>query len=173
MFNELMLDAERWTLFRALGGGTAAILTYVLREQKEVSTTTCVTFAPDFRYFFRGKSSRVYYLYRLQHQLGQTILGLRFRTVHRSASALGSRLPSIASAKAKVVGAGEILCPVTSGTQIFDPLSLKLIVLICSYTGFCVTYLTVFISGYVDAVADKENQMQVVLKKNFGKEVMI
>ncbi|CAH1427487.1 unnamed protein product [Lactuca virosa] len=31
----------------SLGGGTAALLTYVLREQKELSTTTCVTFAPD------------------------------------------------------------------------------------------------------------------------------
>lgn len=30
----------------SLGGGTAALLTYVLREQKELSTTTCVTFAP-------------------------------------------------------------------------------------------------------------------------------
>lgn len=29
-----------------MGGGTAAILTYVLREQKELSMTTCVTFAP-------------------------------------------------------------------------------------------------------------------------------
>ncbi|KAL7601790.1 hypothetical protein Lser_V15G24640 [Lactuca serriola] len=31
----------------SLGGGTAAILTYVLREHKELSTTTCVTFAPE------------------------------------------------------------------------------------------------------------------------------
>ena len=30
----------------SLGGGTAALLTYILREQKELSTTTCVTFAP-------------------------------------------------------------------------------------------------------------------------------
>ncbi|MFQ6643799.1 hypothetical protein Gotur_017516 [Gossypium turneri] len=30
----------------SLGGGTGALLTYVLREQKELSTTTCVTFAP-------------------------------------------------------------------------------------------------------------------------------
>ncbi|KAA8539096.1 hypothetical protein F0562_025788 [Nyssa sinensis] len=29
----------------SLGGGTAALLTYVLREQKELSTATCVTFA--------------------------------------------------------------------------------------------------------------------------------
>ncbi|PPE02800.1 hypothetical protein GOBAR_DD00169 [Gossypium barbadense] len=38
-------------------------------------------------------------------------------TVYRSASALGSRLPSIASAKAKVAGAGAILRPVSNGTQ--------------------------------------------------------
>ncbi|KAB1218339.1 Sn1-specific diacylglycerol lipase alpha [Morella rubra] len=30
----------------SLGGGTAALLTYILREKKEFSTTTCVAFAP-------------------------------------------------------------------------------------------------------------------------------
>lgn len=30
----------------SLGGGTAALLTYVLRERKEMSTTNCVAFAP-------------------------------------------------------------------------------------------------------------------------------
>ncbi|RYR39806.1 hypothetical protein Ahy_A09g045404 isoform A [Arachis hypogaea] len=30
----------------SLGGGTAALLTYILREQKTLSTTTCVAFAP-------------------------------------------------------------------------------------------------------------------------------
>lgn len=39
-------------------------------------------------------------------------------TVYRSASALGSRLPSIATARAKVAGAGAILRPVSSGTQV-------------------------------------------------------
>ncbi|GKG01773.1 hypothetical protein Tco_0306478, partial [Tanacetum coccineum] len=48
------------------------------------------------------------------------------RTIYRSASALGSRLPSIASAKAKVAGAGEILRPVSSGTQLFDPLEIEI-----------------------------------------------
>ena len=38
--------------------------------------------------------------------------------VYRSATALGSRLPSISSAKARVAGAGAILWPVTSGTQV-------------------------------------------------------
>lgn len=30
----------------SLGGGTAALLTFILREQKELSTATCVAFAP-------------------------------------------------------------------------------------------------------------------------------
>lgn len=30
----------------SMGGGTAALLTYILREQKEFSSTSCVTFAP-------------------------------------------------------------------------------------------------------------------------------
>ncbi|XP_035823431.1 diacylglycerol lipase-beta-like [Zea mays] len=30
----------------SLGGGTAALLTYVLREQKEFASTTCLAFAP-------------------------------------------------------------------------------------------------------------------------------
>jgi len=30
----------------SLGGGTASLLTYILREQKELSSSTCVTFAP-------------------------------------------------------------------------------------------------------------------------------
>ncbi|KAF7837783.1 Sn1-specific diacylglycerol lipase alpha [Senna tora] len=30
----------------SLGGGTAALLTYILREQKELSSSICVTFAP-------------------------------------------------------------------------------------------------------------------------------
>lgn len=29
-----------------MGGGTAALLTYILREHKEFSSTTCVAFAP-------------------------------------------------------------------------------------------------------------------------------
>lgn len=41
-------------------------------------------------------------------------------TVYRSASALGSRLPSIASARAKVAGAGAILRPVSNGTQVIS-----------------------------------------------------
>lgn len=30
----------------SLGGGTAALLTYILRERKELSSATCVAFAP-------------------------------------------------------------------------------------------------------------------------------
>ena len=30
----------------SLGGGTAALLTYILREKKEFASSTCFTFAP-------------------------------------------------------------------------------------------------------------------------------
>ena len=51
----------------------------------------------------------------LKNQIEQTRI---FSTVYRSATALGSRLPSIATAKAKVAGAGAILRPVSNGTQV-------------------------------------------------------
>lgn len=51
----------------------------------------------------------------LRNQIERTRI---LSTVYRSASALGSRLPSIATARAKVAGAGAILRPVSSGTQV-------------------------------------------------------
>ncbi|XP_068660042.1 uncharacterized protein [Aristolochia californica] len=130
----------------SLGGGTAAILTYMLREQPEFSNATCVTFAPaacmtwelaesgvsfitsvingaDLVPTFsaasvddlRAEVTASAWLNDLRNQIEQTRI---LSTVYRSASALGSRLPSIASAKAKVAGAGAILRPVSSGTQV-------------------------------------------------------
>ncbi|OMO70667.1 Lipase, class 3 [Corchorus capsularis] len=130
----------------SLGGGTGALLTYVLREQKELSTTTCVTFAPaacmtwelaesgtgfitsvingaDLVPTFsaasvddlRAEVTASAWLNDLRNQIERTRI---LSTVYRSASALGSRLPSIASAKAKVAGAGAILRPVSNGTQV-------------------------------------------------------
>ncbi|MED6193794.1 hypothetical protein PIB30_022709 [Stylosanthes scabra] len=51
----------------------------------------------------------------LRTQIQQTRI---LSTVYRSASALGSHLPSIAAARAKVAGAGSILQPVSNGTQV-------------------------------------------------------
>ncbi|XP_044496335.1 uncharacterized protein LOC123218778 isoform X2 [Mangifera indica] len=130
----------------SLGGGTAALLTYVLRERKELSTTTCVAFAPaacmtwelaesgnDFITSvingadlvptfsaasvddLRAEVTASAWLNDLRNQIEHTRI---LSTVYRSASALGSRLPSIASAKAKVAGAGAILRPVSNGTQV-------------------------------------------------------
>ncbi|KAK9101558.1 hypothetical protein Scep_024988 [Stephania cephalantha] len=130
----------------SLGGGTAALLTYALREQQEFSTATCVTFAPaacmtwelaesgqDFITSvingadlvptfsaasvddLRAEVTSSAWLNDLRDQIEQTRI---LSTVYRSASALGSRLPSVASARAKVAGAGAILRPVTSGTQV-------------------------------------------------------
>lgn len=55
----------------------------------------------------------------LRNQIEQTRI---LSTVYRSASALGSRLPSIASAKARVVGAGAYLRPVSKSTQVYRTL---------------------------------------------------
>ncbi|XP_018835048.1 uncharacterized protein LOC109001971 isoform X1 [Juglans regia] len=130
----------------SLGGGTAALLTYILREQKEFSKTTCVTFAPaacmtwelaesgnDFITSvingadlvptfsaasvddLRAEVTASAWLNDLRNQIERTRI---LSTVYRSASALGSRLPSIASARAKVAGAGAILRPVSNSTQV-------------------------------------------------------
>ncbi|KAG9458033.1 hypothetical protein H6P81_002541 [Aristolochia fimbriata] len=130
----------------SLGGGTAAILTYVLREHPEFSNATCVTFAPaacmtwelaesgvsfitsvingaDLVPTFsaasvddlRSEVTASAWLNDLRNQIEQTRI---LSTVYRSASALGSRLPSMASARAKVAGAGALLRPVSNGTQV-------------------------------------------------------
>ncbi|XP_028751506.1 uncharacterized protein LOC114711297 [Neltuma alba] len=130
----------------SLGGGTAALLTYILREQKEFSSSTCVTFAPaacmtwelaeSGKHFIttiingsdlvptfstssvddlRSEVTASSWSNDLRDQVEHTKV---LNVVYRSATALGSRLPSISSAKAKVAGAGAILRPVTSGTQV-------------------------------------------------------
>ncbi|KAF8401416.1 hypothetical protein HHK36_012355 [Tetracentron sinense] len=171
----------------SLGGGTAALLTYILRECKELSSSTCVTFAPGkntcksvelcsnhscvFASFggnlgcwiprellrncpFRSSACMTWDLAESGKHFITTIINgsdlvptfstasiddlrsevtssswlndLRdqvehtriLSVVYRSASALGSRLPSIASARARVVGAGALLQPVSSSTQV-------------------------------------------------------
>ncbi|CAL0307882.1 unnamed protein product [Lupinus luteus] len=139
-------DYEVKIVGHSLGGGTAALLTYILREQKELSMTTCVAFAPaacmtwelaesgnsfitsvingaDLVPTFsaasvddlRSEVTASAWINDLRSQIEQTRI---LSTVYRSASALGSRLPSIATARAKVVGAGAILQPVSNGTQV-------------------------------------------------------
>ncbi|KAJ6323402.1 hypothetical protein OIU76_010833 [Salix suchowensis] len=130
----------------SLGGGTAALLTYILREQKELSSSTCVTFAPaacmtwdlaeSGKHFIttvingsdlvptfsaasvddlRTEVTASSWLNDLRDQVEHTRV---LNVVYRSATALGSRLPSIASAKARVAGAGALLRPVSSSTQV-------------------------------------------------------
>ena len=53
------------------------------------------------------------------NDLRDQIQNTRFlNVVYRSASALGSHLPSISSAKARVAGAGALLRPVSTSTQV-------------------------------------------------------
>ncbi|KAM5568886.1 hypothetical protein ABKV19_016418 [Rosa sericea] len=130
----------------SLGGGTAALLTYILREQRELSSSTCITFAPaacitmelaeSGKHFIttiingsdlvptfsaasvddlRSEVTASSWLNDLRDQVEHTRV---LNVVYRSATALGSRLPSIASAKARVAGAGALLRPVSSSTQV-------------------------------------------------------
>ncbi|KAL5713185.1 hypothetical protein ACHQM5_015287 [Ranunculus cassubicifolius] len=130
----------------SLGGGTAALLAYILRERKEFSSTTCVTFAPaacmtwdlaeSGKHFIttiingsdlvptfstasiddlRSEVTASSWLSDLRDQVEHTRI---LNVVYRSASALGSRLPTIASAKARVAGAGALIRPVSSSTQV-------------------------------------------------------
>ncbi|KAK1318511.1 hypothetical protein QJS10_CPB04g00902 [Acorus calamus] len=130
----------------SLGGGTAALLTYILRERKEFSSSTCVTFAPaacltwdlaesgnqfittiingsDLVPTFstasiddlRSEVMASSWLNDLRDQVEHTRV---LNVIYRSASALGSRLPTISSARARVAGAGALLHPVSSSTQV-------------------------------------------------------
>ncbi|KAF3340602.1 Sn1-specific diacylglycerol lipase alpha [Carex littledalei] len=129
----------------SLGGGTAALLTYILREHEEFFSSTCVAFAPaacmtwdlaesgkqfitaivngadivptfstasidDLRCEVTASS----WINDLRDQVQQTPL---LNVVYRSASALGSRLPSISTARERVAGARLLLRPVSTKTQ--------------------------------------------------------
>ncbi|KAL5229086.1 hypothetical protein ABZP36_017351 [Zizania latifolia] len=130
----------------SLGGGTAALLTYILREHQEFSSTTCVAFAPascmtwelaeSGKHFvttivngadlvptvstssiddLRSEVTASSWLNDLRDQIQQT----RFlNVVYRSATALGTRLQSFSGAKDRVAGAGALLRPVSSKTQV-------------------------------------------------------
>ncbi|KAL4310964.1 hypothetical protein GQ457_01G002520 [Hibiscus cannabinus] len=130
----------------SLGGGTAALLTYILRERKEFSSSTCFTFAPaacmtwdlaeSGKHFIttiingsdlvptfscasvddlRTEVTASSWLNDLRDQVERTRV---LNVVYRSATALGSRLPSMATAKARVAGAGALLRPVSSSTKV-------------------------------------------------------
>ncbi|CAI9779743.1 unnamed protein product [Fraxinus pennsylvanica] len=130
----------------SLGGGTAALLTYILREQKELSSSTCVTFAPAACMTWELAESGKHFITTIingsdlvptfsaasvddlrsevtasswSNDLRDQVERNRIlKVIYRSATALGSRLPSIANAKARVVGAGALLRPVSSGTEV-------------------------------------------------------
>lgn len=130
----------------SLGGGTAALLTYILRERIEFSSSTCVAFAPaacmtwdlaeSGKHFIsavvngcdlvptfstasidslRSEVTASSWLNDLREQVQHTKI---LNVVYRSASALGSHLPSFSSATARVAGAGAILSTVSSKTQV-------------------------------------------------------
>ncbi|XP_021725563.1 uncharacterized protein LOC110692792 [Chenopodium quinoa] len=131
----------------SLGGGTAALLTYIFREQKEFSSSTCVSFAPAACMTWELAESGKHFIstvingadlvptfsttsidaLRSEVTASSWLNDLRdqvertrvLNVVYRSASAIGSRTQYIATtAKARVAGAGALFRPVSSGTQV-------------------------------------------------------
>lgn len=84
-------------------------------------------------YLFNFQVTASAWINDLRNQIEQTRI---LSTVYRSASALGSRLPSIASARAKVAGAGAMLQPVSNGTQVLFLLLYDLNSLLCNKLSY-------------------------------------
>ncbi|KQK04119.1 hypothetical protein BRADI_2g11800v3 [Brachypodium distachyon] len=130
----------------SLGGGTAALLTYILREHTEFSATTCVAFAPASCMTWELAESGKHFVTTIVNgadlvptvstasiddlrsevtasswlnDLRDQIQQTRFlNVVYRSATALGTRLQSFSGARARVAGAGALLRPVSSKTLV-------------------------------------------------------
>uniref|UniRef100_A0A175YPJ6 Fungal lipase-like domain-containing protein n=1 Tax=Daucus carota subsp. sativus TaxID=79200 RepID=A0A175YPJ6_DAUCS len=129
----------------SLGGGTASLLTYILREQKEFSSTTCITFAPAACMTWELAESGKHFITTIingsdlvptfstasiddlrsevtasswYNDLLDQVEHTRVLNVfYRSATALGSRLPTMASARERVASASALLRPVSNSTQ--------------------------------------------------------
>ncbi|CAI9119035.1 OLC1v1020684C1 [Oldenlandia corymbosa var. corymbosa] len=139
-------DHEVKIVGHSLGGGTAALLTYILREQKELSSITCIAFAPaacmtwelaeSGKHFIttiingsdlvptfstasvddlRSEVTASSWLNDLRDQVEHNRV---LNVIYRSATALGSRLPSVSNAKARVAVASALLRPVSSSTSV-------------------------------------------------------
>ncbi|TKW12212.1 hypothetical protein SEVIR_5G022000v4 [Setaria viridis] len=130
----------------SLGGGTAALLTYILREHTEFSSATCVAFAPASCMTWELAESGKHFVTTIVNgadlvptvstasiddlrsevtasswlnDLRDQIQQTRFlNVVYRSATALGTRLQSFSGARERVAGAGAFLHPVSSKTQV-------------------------------------------------------
>lgn len=139
-------DYEVKIVGHSLGGGTAALLTYILREQKEFSASTCVTFAPAACMTWELAESGKHFIttiingsdlvptfsvasvddLRSEVTSSSWLSDLRdqveqnrvLKIVYHSAIALRTCLPSMSNAKARVAGAGAFLRPVSSSTQV-------------------------------------------------------
>ncbi|XP_047149665.1 uncharacterized protein LOC124821777 isoform X1 [Vigna umbellata] len=139
-------DSKVKVIGHSLGGGTASLLTYILREQNELSSSTCVTFAPAACMTWELAESGKHFITTIINNSDMvptlssfSVDDLRsevaasswlndlwnqvehtkvLNVIYRSASTLGSHLQSISSAKDKVTGVGAILLPVASSTQV-------------------------------------------------------
>ncbi|KAG7995952.1 hypothetical protein I3843_01G135900 [Carya illinoinensis] len=100
----------------------AACMTWELAESGKHFITTIIngsdlvpTFSTASLDDLRSEVRASSWLNDMRDQIEHTRV---LNVVYRSATALGSRLPSVASTKARVAGAGALLKPVSSSTQV-------------------------------------------------------
>ncbi|KAA3467905.1 Sn1-specific diacylglycerol lipase alpha [Gossypium australe] len=116
-----MLD-EAKKLITLLSNVAAACMTWDLAESGKHFITTIIngsdlvpTFSAASVDDLRTEVTTSSWLNDLRDQVERTKV---LNVVYRSATALGSRLPSMATAKASVAGAGALLRPVSSSTKV-------------------------------------------------------
>ncbi|XP_008807374.2 uncharacterized protein LOC103719764 [Phoenix dactylifera] len=130
----------------SLGGGTAALLTYILREHEEFSSSTCVTFAPAACMTWDLAESGKHFITTIingsdlvpafssasidnlrfevtasswLNDLRDRIKRTRFlNVVYRSVTTLVSHLPLISHSRARVAGTDTRLQPVSDSSEV-------------------------------------------------------
>ncbi|URE49034.1 Lipase 3 N-terminal region [Musa troglodytarum] len=114
-----LVETLRFTYSETLGkwpiGDLAFGIKYLMRRQ--VQLNTIANPHAKVKHFILSSVIKVMassWLNDLRDQIQRTRI---LNVIYRSASALGSHLPSISSARAKVAGAGALLQPVSSKTQ--------------------------------------------------------
>ncbi|XP_073106661.1 uncharacterized protein [Elaeis guineensis] len=130
----------------SLGGGTAALLTYILREHKEFSSSTCVTFAPAACMTWDLAESGKHFITTIingsdlvptfssasidnlrsevtasswLNDLRDRIKQTRFlNVIYRSVTTLGSHLPWKSRSRARVGGTDTLRQPVSNSSEL-------------------------------------------------------
>lgn len=102
----------------SLGGGTAALLTYILREQKELSSSTCVAFAPGMYNIFPHNNDTLLALHKTYMLI--SLLNDIFTKIHRAAACMTWDLAESGKHFTTTIINGSDLVPTFSAASVDD-----------------------------------------------------